>query len=190
MAENFVFGRGKGGNPPLLHDPKPTSCSVLALFGRASFGPNRYAGLSLRRETVPPSPDAEETNGVIRVSSLSVGAPTNKSCRSKRRQGAVTLPLSLKQTTPQTGCQGDPKGGKGLVKRCRKLAFRSRNQPLISLWQFSLVPFFFGKERNVKNITFRTSEPSVDQANTKNNPFCRNNRHRSGTIPLRGCTDK
>jgi hypothetical protein len=33
-----------------------------------------------------------------------------------------------------------------------------------------LVPFFFGKERNVKNNPFCRNKPSVDKANTKNEP--------------------
>jgi len=53
-SRKLRFRQRKGKDSvPVPHDPKATSCFVLDLFGPASFGPNRYAGLSLRRETVP-----------------------------------------------------------------------------------------------------------------------------------------
>jgi len=150
------FGQRKGEEtPPFSQFPKATSCFVLDLFGPASFGPKRCAGLSLRKKNLPffryrrnkrcysdtihlrgctdgyaPSSDSEETNDVIRLFGYhpsSVGVPTDKSCSKYRRKGVVTLPLFTKRTVPPMGCWGILKG-EGACSN-RKLVFRLRFSP-------------------------------------------------------------
>ena len=128
QPETPFRAKGRGRNTSFLSISKS---HVLLSCGATRDSPRTptqlYAGLSLRKGNSPLLPIPKKQTALFGYHPSSVGVPTDKSCRKKRRKGVVTLPLFTKRTVPLMGCWGILKG-EGACSN-RKLVFRLRFSP-------------------------------------------------------------
>ncbi len=116
-SRKLCFRQGKGKQYLLSHNfPKPRPAQLRGYSGQPSHARATLRGTALAQRQTPHW-----------VPSLLVGAPTNKSCRNKRRQGAATSPLFTKRTIPLMGCWGSK--GKGHVPFWQGLSLPKQTAP-------------------------------------------------------------